>query len=63
MKSVPASDTATAGGVINMTRGLGTAMGISLVTLTSHLGGTRLSIGGLLAVAVLCLVALAASAP
>ena len=63
MKSVPASDTATAGGVINMTRGLGTALGISLVTLTSHVGGARLSISGLLAVGVLCLVALGASAP
>jgi MFS family permease len=63
MKSVPATDTATAGGVINVTRGLGTAMGISLVTLTSHLGGARMSISGLLAVAVLCLVALGASAP
>jgi MFS family permease len=63
MKSVPASETATAGGVINMTRGLGTAVGISLVTLTSHVGGTRLSIGGLLAAALLCVAALGASAP
>ena len=63
MRSVPASTTATAGGVINMTRALGTAVGISLVTLTSHVGGTRLSIGALLAVALLCVLALRSSAP
>ncbi len=63
MRSVPARDSATAGGVINMTRGLGTAVGISLVTLTSHLAGARLSIGALLAVALLGLLAVGTSAP
>jgi MFS family permease len=63
MRSVPVCDSASAGGVINMTRGLGTAVGISLVTLTSHLAGARLSIGALLAVAVLGLLAVRTSAP
>ena len=63
MRSVPASDSATAGGVINMTRGLGTAVGISVVTLTLHLAGARLSIGALLAVALLGLVGVGASVP
>ncbi len=63
MRSVPACDSATAGGVINMTRGLGTAVGISLVTLTAHLAGARLSIGALLAVALLGLLAVGTSAP
>jgi MFS family permease len=63
MRSVPARDSASAGGVINMTRGLGTAVGISLVTLTSHLAGARLSIGALLAVALLGLAGVGASAP
>jgi MFS family permease len=63
MRSVPAGASATTGGVINMARGLGTAVGISLVTLTLHLGGTRLSLGALLAVALLGLVAVGTSAP
>jgi MFS family permease len=63
MRSVPARDSATAGGVINMTRGLGTAVGISLVTLTLHLAGARLSVGALLAVALLGLIGVGASAP
>jgi MFS family permease len=62
MRSVPACDSASAGGVINMTRGLGTAVGISLVTLTSHLAGARLSVGALLAVAGLGLLAVGTSA-
>ncbi len=61
MKSVPASATATAGGLLNMTRGMGTAFGISLVTLTWHDGGPRLAIGALLGAAVLCLLALRGS--
>jgi MFS family permease len=63
MKSVPVRASASAGGVINMTRALGTAVGISLVTLTSHAGGARLSIIALLVVALAALAALSRSAP
>jgi MFS family permease len=58
MAAAPAHGAATAGGMVNMTRGLGTALGVALVTLCLHagapLGGAgaaRLAIGGLVAVA------------
>jgi len=63
MRSVPASAAATAGGLLNMTRGLGTALGISVVTLASHDGGPRLAIAALLGAAVMCVLALLGSGP
>lgn len=39
MSGVPNSRAATAGGMVNMGRGLGTAFGVSVVTLALHLGG------------------------
>jgi MFS family permease len=61
MGAVPPGSTATGGGLLNLTRGLGTALGVGLVTLGLHLGaghgglvaGGRLVIMVLLAVAVL----------
>jgi EmrB/QacA subfamily drug resistance transporter len=38
MAAIPASNAATAGGMVNMTRGLGTALGIAVVTLALHAG-------------------------
>ena len=38
MTAVPASEAATAGGMVNMTRGLGTALGVAVVTLGLHAG-------------------------
>jgi MFS family permease len=63
MRSVPANVSATAGGLLNMTRGMGTALGISLVTLSLHYGGPRLAFAALLGAAVMCLLALQRSAP
>ena len=62
MAAVPASDAATAGGMVNMTRGLGTALGVAVVTLGLH-GGTRLghADGGWVAIAALTAAALAAT--
>ncbi|WP_280696096.1 MFS transporter [Kitasatospora sp. GP82] len=37
MKAVPASSAGTGGGMVNMTRGLGTAVGVATVTLALHL--------------------------
>ena len=58
MAAVPDRDAATAGGMVNMTRGLGTALGVAIVTLGLHLGeilgqaGARtLAIAGLTAAA------------
>jgi MFS family permease len=54
MAAVPAHDAATAGGMLNLTRGLGTALGIALVTLGLHAGarlghadGERMAIAAL----------------
>ena len=58
MAAVPDRDAATAGGMVNMTRGLGTALGVALVTLGLHAGESlgqagagRLAIAGLTAAA------------
>ncbi|MCX4757167.1 MFS transporter [Kitasatospora purpeofusca] len=40
MKAIPATAAGTGGGMVNMTRGLGTAIGVAAVTLALHLGGT-----------------------
>jgi MFS family permease len=61
MAAVPAGDAAAAGGMVNMTRGTGTALGVAVVTLGLHAGallrspqaGLALSMGALAAVALL----------
>ncbi len=62
MAAIPAGDAATAGGMVNMTRGLGTALGVAVVTLGLH-AGARLghADGGRLAIAALTAAALAAT--
>jgi hypothetical protein len=37
MGAIPARAAGTGGGLVNMTRGLGTALGVALVTLTLYL--------------------------
>ncbi|WP_234544990.1 MFS transporter [Streptomyces shenzhenensis] len=39
MGAIPARSSGTGGGLVNMTRGLGTALGVALVTLALHLAG------------------------
>jgi hypothetical protein len=59
MAAVPARDAAAAGGMVNMTRGIGTALGVAVVTLGLHAGthlrwpdaGLTLSMAALAAVA------------
>ncbi|HEX7164514.1 MAG TPA: MFS transporter [Trebonia sp.] len=61
MAAVPARDAAAAGGMVNMTRGIGTALGVAVVTLGLHAGallrspdaGLALSMAALAAVALL----------
>jgi MFS family permease len=61
MAAVPARDAAAAGGMVNMTRGIGTALGVAVVTLGLHAGaqlrspdaGLTLSMVALAAVALL----------
>jgi EmrB/QacA subfamily drug resistance transporter len=62
MAAVPVREAATAGGMVNMTRGLGTAMGVAVVTLGLH-AGVRLghADGGRLAIAALTASALVAT--
>lgn len=52
MAAIPAQAAGTGGGLVNMTRGLGTALGVALVTLTLHLvpGSGMRAPAGLLAV-------------
>ncbi|GGY08073.1 MFS transporter [Streptomyces anandii JCM 4720] len=40
MSAIPARSSGTGGGLVNMTRGLGTALGVALVTLALHLAGS-----------------------
>ncbi|WP_084010868.1 MFS transporter [Pseudofrankia sp. DC12] len=53
MGAIPARTAGTGGGLINMTRGLGTALGVALVTLALHLAdgtaGARLALASLTA--------------
>jgi len=59
MAAVPARDAAAAGGMVNMTRGTGTALGVAVVALGLHAGallrspdaGLTLSMAALAAVA------------
>ncbi|QRP43324.1 MFS transporter [Amycolatopsis sp. FDAARGOS 1241] len=56
MGAIPTRMSATGGGLVNMARGLGTALGVALVTLCLHAGGTggrTLAIGVLAGAAVL----------
>jgi MFS family permease len=54
VRAVPARLAATAGGMLNLARGLGTALGVALVTLALHLGSSgREQVGGRLALLVL----------
>src|SRR5580692_10905354 len=59
MTALPAGDAAAAGGMVNMTRGIGTALGVAVVTIGLHVGtflrqpdaGLTLSMAALAAVA------------
>ncbi|MFJ4655885.1 MFS transporter [Nocardia sp. NPDC088792] len=61
MSAIPPGRSGTSGGLVNMSRGLGTAGGVAVVTLALHLGGhtgnssaaPRIALAGLLAFAVL----------
>ncbi|MDH6135593.1 EmrB/QacA subfamily drug resistance transporter [Kitasatospora sp. MAA4] len=59
MKAIPTTSAGTGGGMVNMTRGLGTAIGVAAVTLALHLvpgdAGARTAVLTLLAFAVLAL--------
>ncbi|MFC1430989.1 MFS transporter [Streptacidiphilus sp. N1-3] len=59
MRAVPASSAGTGGGMVNMGRGMGTALGVAAVTLTLHLvpgaAGTRTAVAVLAAFALLAL--------
>jgi MFS family permease len=59
MRAVPQSSAGTGGGMVNLGRGLGTALGVAAVTLTLHLApggaGERAAVGVLTAFAVLAL--------
>lgn len=60
MGAIPARSAAVGGGLLNMGRGLGTALGVALVTLCLHLGagqGAMFALASLLSVAVLAGVA------
>jgi len=64
MAAIPVGNAATAGGMVNMTRGIGTALGVAVVTLGLHLGRTEIGQSGAgqtVSMAVLALVALAAT--
>ncbi|MFJ9539105.1 MFS transporter [Streptomyces sp. NPDC101225] len=53
MGTIPARSSGTGGGLVNMTRGLGTALGVALVTLALHLVGGGIQAGARWAAAVL----------
>jgi EmrB/QacA subfamily drug resistance transporter len=61
MAAVPSRMSATAGGMVNMTRGAGTALGIAMVTLALHTA-TSVPAGARLAFAALAVVAVLATA-
>ncbi len=71
MAAVPAKDAATAGGMVNMTRGIGTALGVAVVTLGLRAGallrspdsGRTLSMAAVAAVALLAVALSAAAGP
>jgi MFS family permease len=59
MAAVPARDAAAAGGMVNMTRGTGTALGVAVVTLGLHAGGLLRSPDAGLALSMAALAAVA----
>jgi Major Facilitator Superfamily len=65
MTALPAGDAAAAGGMVNMARGIGTALGVAVVTLGLHagalLGHSGVRTGQEVAMAALAAVALAAT--
>ncbi|MHB1738444.1 MAG: MFS transporter [Actinomycetes bacterium] len=64
MTSAPSSSAGLASGLLNMTRGLGTALGVAVGALTYHLGGTGASApehGFLIASVVLAIIAAGAA--
>jgi MFS family permease len=64
MAAIPAGNAATAGGMVNMTRGIGTALGVAIVTLGLHIGRTvigQTDAGQTVSMAVLALAALGAT--
>jgi MFS family permease len=63
MASLPTRDAAAAGGMVNMTRGIGTALGVAVVTLGLHAAGFpgHADTGQELSMAALAAVALAAT--
>lgn len=69
MTAMPPAVAATGGGLVNMARGLGTALGVALVALALELGGNapaldaRIAIGTLLAATVATLAAAGAARP
>lgn len=70
MDAIPARMSATGGGLVNMARGLGTALGVAVVTFCLHAAeatgtpgfGPRLALGALLAFGVATAAAAAAAA-
>ncbi|MEW2547570.1 MFS transporter [Streptomyces sp. NPDC047002] len=62
MGAIPAGSSGTGGGLVNMTRGLGTALGVALVTLALHAAGGGVQAGARWAAAVLTAAATAAIA-
>jgi hypothetical protein len=61
MAAAPTDAAATAGGMVNMARGLGTALGVAVVTLGLHAGAPSRRAGELLAIGVLAAGAVAAT--
>jgi hypothetical protein len=64
MAAIPAGNAATAGGMVNMTRGIGTALGVAVVTLGLHVGravSAQPDAGLTVSMAVLAVAALAAT--
>jgi hypothetical protein len=56
MRAVPRAAAASTGAVLNMTRALGTALGIAVVTLSLHLGGEQAAVASLVVTAGLSVV-------
>ncbi len=56
MGAIPVGVSATGGGLVNMARGLGTALGVTLVALSLHLAGTDVVAGARIALVALAVV-------
>lgn len=61
MAAAPAGQAATVGGMVNMTRGVGTALGVAVTTLALHAGAPSLRAGELLAAGALAVAAVVAT--